>query len=82
MTTDYDRNAEISRYTSIHGQQCTHKIPLRSNRIKSAVNYDTFNSGWRGTAMGTLGDKFDKNTKLLNRSVQKMFDRFSSKEDR
>ena len=31
---------------------------------------------WRGSAMGTLTDKSEKNIKLLNRGVRKMFDRF------
>jgi hypothetical protein len=31
---------------------------------------------WRGSAMGILSDKSDKNIKLLNRGVRKMFDRF------
>lgn len=42
---------------------------------------DLFDTGakkliWRGSAMGTLASKSEKNIKLLNRGVRKMFDGF------
>ncbi|HYO80464.1 MAG TPA: DUF4136 domain-containing protein [Bryobacteraceae bacterium] len=150
VRTDYDRNADFSRYTTYSWEAVRAEEPLAIDRIKAAVNsalaargwtevesggqvsimamemtedhrtlrtyYDTVGNGWgwgwggglgdgfgtstttedtytvgtlvvdlfdtntkkliwRGSAMGTLTEKSDKNIKLLNRGVRKMFER-------